>query len=806
MNFFEPVKEQNIPEVLPIIPTIDVVVFPHMIVPLLVIDNKIIEGTKNAVEKGNKFIFIVACKKGSNGKAIGAENLFEIGTIASIIRTVQLEDGSVKVLVQGVSRARINSLNVKNTLEASVSQIEFDNNEPQEELNNKIIVLKSIAEELSKDGGFNTDFSSLLSKMSSPEKIADFILSHLTLSVEEAQRLLESKTYSEFFEISCEYLNREAEIYKLQNRVKSRARESMSNTQKEFYVREQIRALKEEIGDDVKDLDQYRKRLSNIEQYLSKESLREISNCIDRAESTPGESAEANVIKTYLECVFDLPWNSSTDDNMDIKNVRELLDKDHYGLKFVKERILDFLSVRTLSSSSNSPILCFYGPPGTGKTSLAQSIANAINRKHFRISVGGMRDEAEIRGHRRTYVGAIPGRFIKGVRQVQSKNPLIIIDEIDKIGSEVRGDPAAALLEILDYKQNNSFYDYYLGIPFDFSQAFFITTANNIESIPTALQDRLECIEIPAYTFEEKVQIAVSHLVPNALIEAGLAEKGISISEKAIEAIVGNYTAESGVRDLDRWIKKICSKAARQFVESGEAAQIDAGETLENYLGAPKFIKEDHKKIDSIGIASGLFWSSHGGGVLKIEVALLPGKGNLILTGQLGNVMKESAQAALSYVKAHAEKHGIKPKLFTNKDIHIHAPAGAVPKDGPSAGITLTVAILSAFTGRKVSSQYAMTGEIDLTGNILPVGGIKEKVLAARRHDINNVFIPIQNKSDIIEISDLISNMNIMPIESAEEAIEKLLIKEEKINKKTNKVEDITELELEIGTEEQFVV
>jgi ATP-dependent Lon protease len=774
MNFFENEKNKEIPEILPVVPTVDVVLFPQMIIPLLLVDEKIIHGVNEAFNSKNKFIIVVACKKNSTNHTIEEKDLFSIGTIAHIIRVIPLENGSTKILIQGIMRAKIDKIIISETLKARALANPIEDGGTKAELQEKIDIIKELSDQLYKTNNISSDFSIILSKINSSDKIADFLISHLTLSTDEFQSLLESKSYLDFFEKATNFLARESEISKLQQKIKTKAREYINNTQKEFYVREQIKALKEEIGESsTEDIESLREKLYSIEESLGEESSREILRCINRLESMSTDSIESNVLRNYLECVFDLPWNKSTDDNIDIKNAKSILDKDHHGLKNVKERILDFLSVKKLSNRANTPILCFYGPPGTGKTSLAQSIAKALNRKFFRVSVGGMKDENEIRGHRRTYVGAIPGRIIKGIRQTQSKNPVIIIDEIDKIGAEFKGDPSAALLEVLDPNQNSSFYDYYLGIPFDLSKAFFIATANNIENIAAPLKDRMEMIEIPSYTIEEKYNIGKNHLFPNALYSYGLEEIGCSIFDEAIKFIIESYTYEAGVRELDRCLKKLCSKIARIYVEKEQIEAIDT-EAVRKHLGSPKYLKQGKEKIQNTGVTCGLCWTPYGGDILYIETVLSKGSGKLILTGKLGEVMKESAQTALSFLKTNFKKLLIDEKVFNKYDIHIHVPAGAIPKDGPSAGITIATSIFSAIKKIKIPNTIAMTGEIDLQGNILAVGGIKEKVLAAKQNKIKKIFLPLDNKNDFEEIIELCENIKIEFVEKIETVIEEL--------------------------------
>jgi ATP-dependent Lon protease len=780
MKLFDTVWNQNIPEILPVVPTIDVVAFPHMIIPLLIVDEKIIAGVQKAIDSGNKLILIVACKKSEtlSYKSIGSEDIYSVGTIANVIRLIPLQEGGAKILIQGITRAKVSDIKIDDILTAKISVLKYqDSEENKGLLHEKILFLKSLVETLVQNNSISSDFSNILMKMTQPEKIADFIISHLTLSTNELQRLLEVNTYIQFFDIASEYLIKEAEIIKIQQKVKNKARESMNNAQKEFYIREQIKALKDEIGEDSSESDNLRQKLYTIEEYLSPESFKELFGYINKLEGMAAESAEAGVLKSYLECVFDLPWDIETEDNDDIFEAKKILDEDHFGLESIKERILDFLSVKILSKETAPTVLCFFGPPGVGKTSFAKSIAKALGRKYFRIAAGGMKDESEIRGHRRTYVGAMPGRFIKGMRQVETKNPVIIIDEIDKIGNEFRGDPSAALLEILDYQQNKEFHDHYLGIPFDLSKSFFITTANNLDTIPAPLRDRMELIELTAYSFEEKRKIASKYLVKKGLKEAGLEKKNIEISQEIIDKIILEYTYEAGVRDLERWIKKLCFRIARILVET-KSIEIPTLYNLEKYLGYARYTQNDLKEGNKIGVSSGLCWTSCGGEVINIETVISRGQGKLILTGRLGEVMKESAQTALSYIKYNCSKFKLDDKIFSENDIHLHVPAGGTPKDGPSAGGAILVSILSALKRFYINNDCAMTGEIDLQGHILPVGGIKEKVLAAKRNNIKNVFIPIKNKSDVLEIKYLVEEMNIKYVSNIDEILNVIFEKE----------------------------
>ncbi len=764
-------------ETLPIIPTMDVVVFPHMIVPLLVLDERIINGINQALD-GSKRIMLLAAKKKIDDyqSAIGTKDLYQIGTICSIMRLIKIPEGGVKILVQGIVKAHVKDILTENDiLMVEVDHIPVPAEKP-EDLAQHIKIIKEQAERIhSSSHAFSPDFHVILSKMHDPNKIADFILSHLNLNVQEAQALLEAPTQAQFLEGIFMHLNKEVEVAETQERIRSKARESMNKAQKEFYLREQLKAIKQELGDDeAEEIEAMRLKVQELN--LPEEVLTEVTRQLNRLEKTSPDSVEATVTRNYLETVLGLPWNIETKDNLSIENARKILDEDHYGLKQIKERILDYISIRNLKEDGYSPILCFSGAPGIGKTSLGKSIARALGRAYVRISLGGVKDEAEIRGHRRTYVGSMPGRFIQAIKKAGSKNPVIIIDELDKIGADFRGDPSAAMLEVLDPHQNKTFYDNYLGVPFDISKVIFIATANNIDMISEPLRDRMEIINLSGYTLEEKVEIAKRHLVRRALTETGLEGKGIEFSDDVLKELALHYTREAGVRNLERVIKKLCSKAARALVEERRSL-VFMPENLEQHLGPKKIIDYDQSNGNEIGICNGLAWTPFGGEMIKIEAVLMPGKGKVILTGQLGDVMKESAQAALSYARAHAPEFGIDEKRFTEYDLHIHIPAGAVPKDGPSGGITLLSAILSVMTDRPINAHFAMTGEINLRGKVMPIGGVKEKILAAKRNNIKTVILPMQNKSDLSgSDDDVTKGIDILWVEHADEVIEKILM------------------------------
>ncbi|MCL4361745.1 endopeptidase La [Candidatus Dependentiae bacterium] len=771
------------PEILPVIPTMDVVVFPNMIVPLLVLDERIIKGVDCALKDENKMVLLLASTKSSEDHhgAIGTKDLYNVGTVASIMRLIKIPEGGIKILVQGISRAYVNEINAEDDiLRATVKKLNYSDQDNQTEILAQIKNIKNIAEEISTSGQtlLSPDFHLIISKMQDPAKIADFILSHIVLEVDEAQAMLEANSQKELLEGLYRSLMKELEVVEVQERIKNRARDSMNKSQKEFYLREQIRAIKEELGDDdLEEIEKMRIRLAEIP--VSEDVYTEINRQINRLEKTSPDSMEASVVRTYLEWVLALPWGRETIDNLDIEHAKKVLDEDHHGLKEIKERILDFISIRKLKQDGHAPIICFVGPPGTGKTSLGKSIARCLNREYVRISLGGVKDEAEIRGHRRTYVGAMPGRFIQGIKKAGSANPVVIIDELDKIGADFRGDPSAAMLEVLDPQQNKTFYDNYLNIPFDLSKCLFIATANSLETLSEPLKDRMEIIQLSGYTLEEKIEIAKRHLTRRVLNEAGLENHALSIKDELLAHIIYNYTREAGVRELERLIKKLASKAARTLVEEQRLLHFDT-DNLDKYLGPRKFHEDDIQKEHLIGICNGLAWTSYGGEMIKIEAVVMPGKGKLLLTGQLGNVMKESAQAALSYAKAHAKEYNIDPKMFTSFDLHIHVPAGAVPKDGPSAGVTLLSSILSALTSRPICANYAMTGELNLQGHVMPIGGVKEKILAAKRNHVEHIILPHKNKNDIVGLEEIIKDIDIIWVNHANEVLNHVLMPAEK--------------------------
>ncbi len=747
-------KEFKIPEELPLLPVRDIVIFPYMIIPLFVGRDFSINAIDEALSK-DRLIFLAAQKRmqDENPKP---KDIYEIGTVGIILRMLKLPDGRVKILVQGISKAKIvDYIQKKPFFMVKIEKLE---DEKVNELTSEDeALIREVKEKLNKMVSLGKIISPevvmILESINTPGRLAELVAANIGLKVEELQKILEMRNPIEKLKLVHSYLSKEIEILNMQAKIQNKAKEEMNKIQREYYLREQLKAIQSELGEiseKDEEIEEFRKKIKKAR--MPKEARAEAEKQLARLEKMHPDSAEAGVIRTYLEWMVELPWAKMTKDNLDIKRAKRVLDRDHYGLNKVKERILEFLSVRKLKKDPKGPILCFVGPPGVGKTSLGKSIAKALGRKFYRMSLGGVRDEAEIRGHRRTYIGSMPGRIIQGIKAAGTKNPVFMLDEVDKIGLDFRGDPASALLEVLDPEQNKEFVDHYLNVPFDLSKVMFITTANFIDPIPPALKDRMEIIEISGYTDDEKLEIAKRYLLPRQLRENGLKKQNLEIDDEAILKIIREYTAESGVRNLERELATICRKVAKKIAE-GKAEKVHVSvKNLNKFLGPPKYLPEDDMLENSIGIATGLAWTQYGGEVLYIEVALVDGKGKLILTGQLGDVMKESAEAALTYTRSRTGFYNIDKTLFETKDIHIHVPAGAIPKDGPSAGITIATALVSAFAKIPVRKDVAMTGEITITGRVLPIGGLKEKSLAAMRANKKIIIVPEKNKKDMEEI------------------------------------------------------
>jgi ATP-dependent Lon protease len=761
----KPPGEQNdeaikIPDVLPVLPLKDTVVFPYIILPLSVGRDKSVLAVDRALAE-SRVIMLVAQRDPAIDNP-GDGELHEVGTAAVIMRMLKLPDGRIRILVQGLSRARVHHLSqTEPYLQAKIERIE----EPKLEAAGNLEVealLRSVKESLDRAVGLGKPISPevmvIAANLEDPGRLADLAASNLELKPTEAQGILETIDPLERLRRVSDMIAREIQVLTMQQEISSTARGEMDRSQREYYLRQQLKAIQQELGEGeelAEEIANYR-RLAE-EKSIPEEAREELERQVRRLERSHPESAETQIIRTYLDWVTALPWATTSEDDLDLDHAQQVLDEDHYDLEKIKERILEYLAVRKLKTDTRGPILCFVGPPGVGKTSLGRSIARAMGRKFVRLSLGGVRDEAEIRGHRRTYVGALPGRIVQGIRQAGTSNPVFVLDEIDKIGADFRGDPSSAMLEVLDPEQNFSFVDHYLGVPYDLSRVMFIATANMLEPIQPAFLDRMEVIRLSGYTEEEKMRIARLHLIPKQMKENGLnEEENIEFTDEGVKAIISGYTKEAGLRNLEREIaavaRKVAVKVARGF---GERTVIDA-EKVEQLLGPRKHFSEELLERDRVGVATGLAWTAVGGDLLFIEVVAVPGKGQLLLTGSLGDVMKESAQAALSYARAYAGVQGVADDFFAKHDIHVHVPAGSIPKDGPSAGITIGTAILSVLTQRPINRRVAMTGEITLRGDVLPIGGLKEKVLAAKLAGIHTVIIPKLNRRDLVDVQDTI--------------------------------------------------
>ncbi|GBC87909.1 Lon protease [bacterium HR13] len=741
---------------LPTMPLRDLVVFPTMVMPLFVGRAFSIKAIEEALKK-DRLIFLVL-QKDRDVEEPSSDHLYHVGTVAHIIRTAPIEEGRLKILVQGLKRARLIDYKKADGYYASLVEVLEDKEIKPEELSKEdrayISSLKELLDRaVSLGKQVIPDLLMLIRDIEDPGKLADITASVLDIKSKEAQGVLETLDPRERLRLVHQHALNEVGLLEVQSRIRNIARERMEREQREYFLRQQLKAIQEELGegDERKaEIEEYREKLSKLK--LEKATKSEIEKQINRLEKLHPESAEAGVLRTWLDWVLDLPWNKKTKDRYNLEKARQVLDRDHYDLEKVKDRIIEYLAVRKLTKGKKSAvqILCFVGPPGVGKTSLGKSIAESLGRKFVRISLGGIRDEAEIRGHRRTYVGAMPGRIIQAIKQAGTKNPLIVLDEVDKISISFQGDPAAALLEVLDPEQNKNFVDLYIGMPFDLSDVFFICTANRVDTIPRPLLDRMEVISLAGYSEEEKVFIAKNHLLPKLLPLHGFKDDEVALSDDAILEVIRGYTRESGVRNLQRYLGSVLRKLALKKLKGENPPFMVNAQDIRTYLGVPRrYIEKEEKPM--VGIAVGLAWTEVGGEIMLIEATKFKGKGNLLLTGSLGDIMKESAQAALSYIKSKAEDYGIDPDAFSNFDVHIHVPEGAVPKDGPSAGITIATALISLFTERPVRMDMAMTGEVTLRGRVLPVGGLKEKILAAKRAGIYQVILPEKNKDEVLE-------------------------------------------------------
>ncbi len=742
----------KVPTTLPVFPLKKVVLFPAMVLPVAVEKKHHVKLIEDALNK-DKFIGVFLSKVEKNPSP---EEIEKYGTMGSIIRMVKVPDGTLRILVQGLTRIKLESITQKEPyFIASVSKVKeiLARKDEIEPLKNKLL---NIFKEFVEYSPYLPDeITTVALNIDNASNLVDFISGNLRITPKERYKLLEARDVKKRYEDLINILSDNLAKAKVQGEITGKVQKELTEIQRKAILREQLRAIKEELGEEdpvAVQVKEYQEKIKEIG--MSEEAEKASMGELERLKIIPPQSPEYNVIRNYLDWLCDLPWQKMTKDNLDIKKAEKILNEDHHDLEDVKERIVEFLSVRKLKKDAKGPILCFVGPPGVGKTSLGQSIARALGRKFTRTSLGGIHDEAEIRGHRRTYVGALPGRIIQNLKRLGTRNPVFMLDEIDKIGRDFRGDPASALLEVLDPEQNNSFRDNFLDVTFDLSSIMFITTGNITDTIPPALLDRMEVIRIPGYTVEDKFKIATRYLVPRRIEETGLTENRISFTKGAINKIINNYTREAGVRNLEREIGSICRKVAKKVaMEESKKFEI-AEDVIEDYLGPIRFRTEEKEKTPAVGVATGLAWTAAGGVIHFVEATMMKGKGELILTGKLGEVLKESARAALSYIKSNAFIFGIDPDELFNKDIHIHIPEGAIPKDGPSAGITLSVALISLFTNQPVSPDYGMTGEITLRGKLLPIGGVKEKVLAAKRAGIRNLILPAENERDLVEISN----------------------------------------------------
>ncbi|MDH7478834.1 MAG: endopeptidase La [Syntrophomonadaceae bacterium] len=762
---------------MPLLPLRGILVYPFMVIHLDVGREKSINAIEEAMVE-NREIFLATQKEAQTDEPQD-DDIYQVGTVAEIKQLLKLPGGTIRVLVEGLARARIEKFVQREPfLKVKLQQFE-ESHEKTPEIEALMRTLVYQFEQYVK-----------ISKKIPPEtvvsvvtveeagRLADIVASHLTLKIADKQAILESISVKKRLETLCDILSREMEILELERKINIRVRKQMEKTQKEYYLREQMKAIQKELGDRDERLaegEEFRERIAKagLPKEVEEKALKEV----DRLEKMPPMVAESVVVRNYLDWLLSLPWSKETADRLDLDVAEKILDEDHYGLKKPKERILEYLAIRQLASKMKGPILCFVGPPGVGKTSLGKSIARALERKFVRISLGGVRDEAEVRGHRRTYVGAMPGRIIQGMRQAGSKNPVFLLDEVDKMSMDFRGDPSAALLEVLDPEQNSAFSDHYIEVPFDMSRVMFITTANTTHTIPRALLDRMEVIFLGGYTEEEKLQIAIHYLLPKQLKEHGLESDQLQISENTLRKIIRQYTREAGVRNLEREIATICRKAAREIVKDRDKKIKINANTLEASLGIPRYRYGVAESDHQVGVATGLAWTETGGDVLAVEVALLKGKGQLTLTGKLGEVMRESAQASFSFIRSRAKSLGIEEDFHEKYDVHIHVPEGAIPKDGPSAGITIATALASALSGRPVRRDVAMTGEITLRGRVLPVGGIKEKVLASHRAGITTVLLPADNRKDLEEIPAHVKRkLEFVLVDHMDQVLERALI------------------------------
>ena len=770
--------------ILPLIPLRGLTVFPNMVIYFDVGREKSIEAVEKAMA-GDQKIFLAA-QKDIEIDNPSEDDIFNIGTICEIKQIVKMPKNTIRVLVEGIERAKMDEFfDKEELLEASIEKIDIDNEIDHE--------LEALSRKLKDDffeflditasSGINgVDLFDNLEEEKDLNKVTDLISSYALIKQEDKQDILQTLDLKKRIEKLIFYVKEEIEVAKIEKRIGTKVKKKLDKGQREYYLREQMKVIQEELGED----DDNKKAIIEFEKLINEKKLpnqvkEKAQYEISKLKASSPYSQDGGVTRTYLENLLDMPWGEFTEDTLNIKDARKVLDKDHYGLKDVKDRILEYLAVKQISNSLRGPILCLVGPPGVGKTSIAKSVATSLNRKFVRMSLGGVRDEADIRGHRRTYVGAISGRIVTGLKEAKSMNPVFLLDEIDKLGMDFKGNPADALLEVFDNEQNKTFRDHYLEVDVDLSEVMFITTANSLDGIPRPLLDRMELIEVSGYTYEEKFRIAKKYLVSKVLKEHGVDNKIITISDSALKLIIDSYTRESGVRNLQRQIANVIRKGIKDIIEKDKKNLNISTKLVEKYLGPKIFSYEEIDKEDKVGVVTGMAWTAYGGDTLPVEVMVMDGKGRLELTGQLGDVMKESARAAYSYVRAHMKELGIKDEFYSKKDIHIHAPEGAVPKDGPSAGVTMTTALVSALTGKKVKHNVAMTGEITLTGKVLAIGGLKEKCLAARRVGIDTVIVPKENEKDVIKLPKIVKDsLNIILADKIDDVLENALVGVEK--------------------------
>ncbi len=781
-----PIETERAPEVLPLIPLRDLTLFPNLVVPLFVGRERSIDALEEAMRSGHAVALVT--QRRAEIQDPEPEEMYEIGCVANILQELKLPDGTAKALVEGVKRIRV--LGYEQTDPYIAVRVEYIDEPAEADIESEAL-MRSLVGDFERASSLGKpipqEVQMAASAIEEPGRLADFVAFHLSLKVEEKQQILEAIEPKDRLVKTARFLRKEIELLELGSKIQDRVKEQMTKSQREYFLREQLKAIQQELGvyDEMQaEAEGYREKIaaSGMPEAVEEKALRELS----RLEKMPAAAAETAVIRSYLDWLIGLPWQTEDTEKLDLDDAAKVLDEDHYGLEKVKERILEYLAVHKLTDKMRGPILCFVGPPGVGKTSIGKSIARSLGRKFIRMSLGGVRDEAEIRGHRRTYVGALPGRIIQSVSQVGSRNPVFMMDEIDKVGMDFRGDPTSALLEVLDPEQNFSFQDHYLEAPFDLSDVMFITTANLLDPIPPALRDRMEIIHFPGYTEDEKSHIAEKYLIPKQLEQHGLRASRLEVDDTAVRDIIRRYTREAGVRDLERTIAAVCRQVARKVVEGKRGRTRVTKRTVPKYLGPPRYSFGLAGEEDSIGVSTGLVWTEAGGDIVFVEATAMEGKGGLILTGQLGDVMRESAQAAVSYIRSRAAELGVPEDFSERLDLHVHVPAAAIPKDGPSAGITIAAALTSVLTGRPVRRDVAMTGEITLRGRILQVGGLKEKLLAAHRAGVRTALIPDENVRDLELIPPhVLDELEIVPVKDMADVLARSLAGSPALSRRT---------------------